>query len=94
MYSHLAQPCLPYREAFRAMFEQYAERNGQSFVVLGEVSTEEAGKIEQVDADSFPMYVIRFPDGHETHAWPEEIRLDYYAPGDPEYAAMAAADAA
>ncbi len=85
---HLAQPCLPYRTEFRAMFQQYRERDGQPFTVLGEVSTEEAGEIEGVDLEAMPMYVIVFPDGHKTHAWPEEVRLDYYVPGDPEYEAM------
>ena len=84
MYEHLRKPHHPYRTEFRSVFEQYAERNGESIVILGEISDERSGEVEQVDPDNWPMYKIRFADGHETLAWPEEVRLDWYIPGDAE----------
>jgi hypothetical protein len=92
-YAHLAQPHLPYRETYRCQSEDLASRQGQPFTVLGEISTAKAGEIEGVDPAHFPMYKIRFPDGEETHAFPEEVRLDWYIPSDPEWDASEAAAA-
>lgn len=53
---------------FAAKYDQHAERNGQTFTVLGTVDpatydAEECGT----------MYCIRFADGAEIEAWPEEV---------------------
>jgi hypothetical protein len=58
-----------YRSTFTTEFEQYADREGQRFEVLRVITTADATH----DAEVLPMYRIRFPDGFETDAWPEEV---------------------
>lgn len=53
---------------FTAKFDQHAERNGQSFTVLGAVDPATYDAVE-----CGPMYCIRFADGAEIEAWPEEV---------------------
>jgi len=53
---------------FASKYDEHAERNGQTFTVLGTVDpatydAEECGT----------MYCIRFADGAEIEAWPEEV---------------------
>lgn len=53
---------------FAAKYDQYAERNGQTFTLLGVVD------INSYDSDECgEMFFIRFADGTEIQAWPEEV---------------------
>lgn len=53
---------------FTAKYDQYAERSGQFFTVLGAVDP------KTYDADECgEMFYIRFADGTEIEAWPEEV---------------------
>lgn len=60
---------LPIKEAFRTGFEQYAERNGQPFTIIGFIDAPDADH----DAETVPMFKVRFEDGEEIEAWPAEI---------------------
>lgn len=56
------------RVRFETPFDQYRSRDGQEATYLGDVDPttfdfEETG----------PLHVIRFDDGEEIQAWPEEI---------------------
>lgn len=64
-----------FRKTFTTPFEQYRDRVGQSFVVLRKITkrTATADDCREYDMEVLPMYKIRFPDGHETSAWPEEV---------------------
>lgn len=53
---------------FTSPYEQYAERRGQKAVVIDEVNPY-SFDYDEVGA----MYTIRFEDGTEISAWPEEI---------------------
>lgn len=57
------------RKAFRARYNQHADRDGQPFTVLRRIAEPDA----EHDQEVLPMYVIRFADGYETDAWPEEV---------------------
>lgn len=54
---------------FAAKYDQHAERNGQTFTVLGAVdpSTHDADECGE-------MFTIRFADGVQIDAWPEEVQ--------------------
>ena len=52
---------------FQSPFDQYAERNGQTFQIVRELDDSER------DPEVGVMYLIRFSDGTEIHAWPEEV---------------------
>ena len=53
---------------FAAKYDQHAERNGQTFTVLGAVDP------STYDADECgEMFTIRFADGVQIDAWPEEV---------------------
>lgn len=54
---------------FLTPYDQYQERHGQACEIVRDIIEPES----DVDAEVLPMYVIRFPDGLEIHAWPEEI---------------------
>lgn len=57
-----------FRKLFWSPYEQYADRIGQPFEVIRELTDEER------DPEVGPMWRIRFlTDGFETDAWPEEI---------------------
>ena len=56
-------------KVFWSRSEDYEERQGQAFEVIGRVP------IEGSDLECLPMWKIRFVDGHETTAYPEEIYL-------------------
>lgn len=60
---------LPIKEEFRTGFDQYAERNGQPFTIVGYVDTPN----DDFDEESLPMFRIRFEDGEEIDAWPYEV---------------------
>lgn len=57
------------RATFESTYEQHAERNGQSFTHVRVISEPD----DMHDAEVLPMHVIRFDDGVEIEAWPEEI---------------------
>lgn len=57
------------RETFKSDYEQYAERNGQRFTHVRVIDTPD----DTHDREALPMHVIRFDDGVEIEAWPEEI---------------------
>ena len=56
------------RDTFQSPYDEYANRIGDGFEVLGEVPHGEFD-FEEVGA----VYTIRFDDGEEITAWPEEI---------------------
>lgn len=56
-----------YLSTFRAVFEEHAERGGQRFTVLAVVDADEH------DDEILPMVRIRFEDGTEITAHPEEV---------------------
>ena len=58
-----------YRETFTTTFQQFAEREGQTFTVVSVISEPD----ENHDEEVLPMYRIRFADGEEIEAWPEEV---------------------
>lgn len=60
-----------YRETFDSPYQQYADRIGQPFTVLSVIDKPD----EHHDEEVLPMYRIRFSDGFETEAWPEEVLL-------------------
>lgn len=53
---------------FRRVYDQYAERDGQPFVVRGLVDPDAYDY-----AECGPMFAIEFPDGVTIWAWPEEV---------------------
>lgn len=66
--NYIEQPASGKTGTFAAKYDQHAERNGQTFTVLGAVDP------KTYDADDCgPMYSIRFADGAEIEAWPEEV---------------------
>lgn len=54
---------------FKSPYEQYANRVGQEFELVRTITEPDATH----DAEVLPMYVIRFADGEEIEAWPEEV---------------------
>ena len=60
-----------FRDTFDSPFEQYADRIGQRFTVLGRNHEAELGLEEPED-----MYRIRFEDGVEITAWGLEVCKD------------------
>lgn len=54
---------------FHTPYEQYADREGQEFELVRTITEPDATH----DAEVLPMYVIRFSDGVEIEAWPEEV---------------------
>jgi hypothetical protein len=59
------------RETFTTPFSQYAERDGQPFEIVGVIAAAD----DHHDQEVLPMYLIRFPDGEQIEAWPEEVLL-------------------
>lgn len=54
---------------FRAVYDQHSNRDGEEFFLVKVIDTPD----ESHDAEVLPMYLIRFNDGQEIEAWPEEI---------------------
>jgi hypothetical protein len=46
---------------FHGPYDQFADRKGQTATVVAHIT------------EDGPMYTIRFGDGFETEAWPEEV---------------------
>jgi len=54
---------------FDTPYEQYAERKGQHYQLIRFITEPEP----RFDEEVLPMAVIRFDDGTEIEAWPEEL---------------------
>lgn len=54
---------------FQTPWSDHRDRIGQSFELVRIVDQPD----DSHDAEVLPMYVIRFPDGVEIEAWPEEV---------------------
>ena len=55
---------------FHSPYDQFADRIGQEATIIGHITE----NTDEVDFDEVgPMYNIRFGDGFETLAWPEEV---------------------
>lgn len=65
---------------YRSPFSQHADRNGQTFVVVRKISEPD----EEHDAESLPMYRIRFNDGFEIDAFQNEFAATQEAKGCPD----------
>lgn len=63
------------RSTFQTPWSDYPERVGQTFTVVREITTpeEHPDGPDNVDPEVLPMYLIRFEDGVEVIAWPEEV---------------------
>jgi hypothetical protein len=63
------------RETFVSPYDQYRDRIGQKFTVMRKITRRNITKAERTEYDPevLPMYKIRFADGFETSAWPEEV---------------------
>jgi hypothetical protein len=59
-------------KTFTTPYEQHKEREGQKIEVLAIIS--ESDKTHDVEV--LPMYKVRFSDGVEIEAWPEELGDD------------------
>lgn len=57
---------------FQSPYDQFKHRNGQSILVIREVAEDDPN----YDVEVLPVYIVRFDDGFEIGAWPEEIKLD------------------
>lgn len=57
------------KQIFNTQYEQYKERNGQEFEHVRKIDEPDSSH----DKECLPMYVIRFKDGFEIEAWPEEV---------------------
>jgi hypothetical protein len=55
---------------FHGPYDQFADRKGQTATVVAHI-TEDTAEVEVSEVG--PMYTIRFGDGFETEAWPEEV---------------------
>ncbi len=60
------------RETFTTPYDQYAAREGQKFTMLKKITE----PTDTIDEMALPMYRIRFEDGFETEAWPEEVETE------------------
>lgn len=58
-----------YRQTFQSPYEQYRHRNGETFTPVSTITEPDATH----DAEVLPMHVIRFRDGEQVEAWPEEV---------------------
>ena len=58
----------PLRDTFASPFDQYRDRIGQPFRLLGAVDPRDYDYNE-----CGPMFCIEFPDGAVIDAWPEEV---------------------
>jgi hypothetical protein len=54
---------------FQTPYDQHADRNGQSYTFVRSITEPD----ESHDTEVLPMHVIRFADGTEIEAWPEEV---------------------
>lgn len=66
-------PTMTTARTFQTTASDEADRNGQSIEVTRVIRRAD----EDHDWEVLPMFGIRFPDGHETEAWRDEIRPWY-----------------
>lgn len=57
------------RATFQSPYDQYKNRIGQTFQVIRAITKPD----KDHDKEVLPMYAIKFPDGKEIEAWPEEV---------------------
>ena len=62
-----------FAKVFCSPFDFAVDYNGKKFEVIGRVKSLDEDEENGVDLDSLPMWNIRFEDGRETVAYPEEI---------------------
>src|SRR6266536_2890433 len=58
-----------FRTTFTTPYQRHADREGQPFTVLAFIDQADA----EHNAETLPIYRIRFADGFVTDAWPEEV---------------------
>jgi len=58
-----------FRTTFTTPYQRHADREGQPFTVLAFIDQADA----EHNAETPPIYRIRFADGFVTDAWPEEV---------------------
>lgn len=58
-----------FRTHFTSHYIQHRDRAGQAFTHVRTIDKPDATH----DAEVLPMHVIRFEDGTEIEAWPEEV---------------------
>lgn len=59
---------------FKTVYEQHAERDGQTFSIVKAITEAD----ETHDKEVLPMFVIEFEDGTQIEAWPEEVNDALY----------------
>ena len=69
MLNFVTHPSSGKTGTFAARFDQHADRNGQTFTLIG---TLDSGAYDKAECGE--MFVVRFADGVEIHAWPEEVQ--------------------
>lgn len=69
MLNFVTHPSSGKTGTFAARFDQHADRNGQTFTLIGTV---DSGAYDKAECGE--MFVVRFADGVEIHAWPEEVQ--------------------
>ena len=60
---------MKFSNTFWSPYEQYRDRIGQAFTVTGKVDDNDK------DPEVGDMYKIKFADGKEIVAWPEEVEV-------------------
>jgi hypothetical protein len=63
---------LTFHETFETPYAQYSDRRGQPFHVIGIIVETD----DEHDEGMLPMFRIRFADGFEIDAWPEEVTVN------------------
>lgn len=68
----------PLRDTFCAFFAEvfttsHHEHHGQPFSIVSPPNLSDTEVIAEIDQGIMPMYRIRFSDGEEIDAWPEEV---------------------
>lgn len=59
-----------FAKTFKPCYSDYKEMDGMNFTVVRRANTDD------VDMEQLPMWLIKFDNGKETFAFPEEIALD------------------
>lgn len=60
---------------FHSPYQQYQTRVGESFTIIRKITKRNATAADRLvfDREVLPVYLIRFEDGVEITAWPEEV---------------------
>jgi hypothetical protein len=69
---------MKFKDTFQSPYDQYAHRVGQPFTVLRKITRRNATEVErqEYDPEILPVYRIRFGDGEDITAWPEEVETE------------------